>query len=106
MIEVGGDLLLDDEADAVRIANDSEYGLAGSVWTSDLDRGTNIARRVRTGVYTVNGFMMEFGSPFGGFKESGIGRLNGVEAIDQFLQTKSVWLELGEEIQDPFVLKV
>ena len=64
----------DEPADAVRIANDSDYGLSGTVWTNDVDRGLDIARQVRTGTYTVNGFMMDFGSPFGGFKSSGIGR--------------------------------
>src|SRR4029079_11225283 len=50
----------DDEADALRIANDSDYGLSGTVWTADIDHGLDIARRVRTGTYTVNSFMMEF----------------------------------------------
>jgi aldehyde dehydrogenase (NAD+) len=87
----------DDEADAVRIANDSEYGLAGSVWTSNVDRGLDIARRVRTGVYTVNGFMMEFGSPFGGFKNSGVGRELGPEGLRAYLESKQVNLPWGYE---------
>jgi aldehyde dehydrogenase (NAD+) len=72
----------DDEADALRIANDSEYGLSGSVWTADVDHGFDIARRVRTGTYTVNGFAMEFGAPFGGFKCPGIGRELGPEGLE------------------------
>jgi betaine-aldehyde dehydrogenase len=60
--------------EAVTIANDSNYGLSGTVWTADVERGLDIARRVRTGTYTVNGFMLEFGAPFGGYKDSGIGR--------------------------------
>jgi aldehyde dehydrogenase (NAD+) len=87
----------EDEADAVAIANDSEYGLAGSVWTSDLDRGVDIARRVRTGVYTVNGFMMEFSCPFGGFKSSGVGRELGPEGLRAYLESKSVNLPWGYE---------
>ncbi|HXC52529.1 MAG TPA: aldehyde dehydrogenase [Candidatus Limnocylindrales bacterium] len=87
----------DDEKDAVAIANDSEYGLAGSVWTADVDRGLDVARRVRTGVYTVNGFMMEFGSPFGGFKSSGIGRELGPEGLRAYLESKQVNLPWGYE---------
>ena len=64
----------DDEADAIRIANDSPYGLSGSVWTSDPQRGIAIARRVRTGTHNVNFFMMAMTGPFGGFKDSGLGR--------------------------------
>ncbi len=87
----------DDEADAVAIANDSEYGLAGSVWTANVDRGVEVARSVRTGVYTVNGFMMEFGSPFGGFKNSGIGRELGPEGLRAYLESKQVNLPWGTE---------
>jgi aldehyde dehydrogenase (NAD+) len=87
----------DDEADAVSIANDSEYGLAGSVWTANVDRGLDVARRVRTGVYTVNGFMMEFGSPFGGFKSSGVGRELGPEGLRAYLESKQVNLPWGFE---------
>jgi betaine-aldehyde dehydrogenase len=87
----------EDEKDAVAIANDSEYGLAGSVWTADVDRGLDVARRVRTGVYTVNGFMMEFGSPFGGFKNSGVGRELGPEGLRAYLESKQVNLPWGYE---------
>ena len=87
----------DDESDAVAIANDSEYGLAGSVWTANVDRGLDVARRVRTGVYTVNGFMMEFGSPFGGFKASGVGRELGPEGLRAYLEPKQVNLPWGYE---------
>jgi betaine-aldehyde dehydrogenase len=87
----------EDEKDAVAIANDSEYGLAGSVWTADVDRGLDVARRVRTGVYTVNGFMMEFGSPFGGFKASGVGRELGPEGLRAYLESKQVNLPWGYE---------
>ena len=86
-----------DEADALRIANDSDYGLSGSVWTADVDHGVDIARSVRTGTYTVNGFAMEFTAPFGGFKSSGIGRELGVEGLTAYLEPKTINLPFGHE---------
>ena len=80
----------DDADDAVRIANDSEYGLAGSVWTADADLGLDIARRVRAGTYGVNQYTMDFVAPFGGFKGSGIGREFGKEGIDHYVELKSI----------------
>jgi aldehyde dehydrogenase (NAD+) len=85
----------DGDADAVRIANESNYGLSGSVWTNDPDRGVKIARRVRTGTYTVNGFILDFATPFGGFKQSGIGRELGPEGFEEYLEYKSVNLPAG-----------
>jgi betaine-aldehyde dehydrogenase len=80
----------DDVDDAVRIANDSEYGLAGSVWTADEQAGLDIARRVRTGTYGINGYTMEFIAPFGGYKSSGVGRELGPEGLMQYLESKSI----------------
>jgi len=88
----------DDPDDAVRIANDSDYGLSGSVWTGDVGHGIEIARRVRTGTYTVNGFAMEFGAPFGGFKCSGIGRELGPEGLNAYLEPKTINLPMGYEL--------
>jgi betaine-aldehyde dehydrogenase len=76
--------------DAVRIANDSEYGLSGSVWTADVERGIEIAKQVRTGTYTVNGFTIEFGGPFGGYKCSGVGRELGPEGLEAYLELKAI----------------
>jgi betaine-aldehyde dehydrogenase len=87
----------DDEADALRIANDSEYGLSGSVWTSDASRGLAIARRVRTGTYNVNYFMMAMGGPFGGFKSSGLGRELGPEGLRAYLEPKTICFAPGSE---------
>ncbi|MDX2168118.1 MAG: aldehyde dehydrogenase [Deltaproteobacteria bacterium] len=87
----------EDESDALRIANDSEYGLSGSVWTADNDHGLDVARRVRTGTYTVNGFAMEFGAPFGGYKCSGIGRELGPEGLEAYLEPKTINLPMGYE---------
>ncbi len=77
--------------DAVRIANDSPYGLGGSVWTKDRQAGLAIAHRVRTGMFGINSFAPEFGVPFGGFKSSGIGREYGPEAFDSYVEMKSVY---------------
>ncbi len=80
----------DDVNDAVRIANDSDYGLAGSVWTADVEAGFDIARRVRTGTYGINQYTMDFVAPFGGFKASGIGREFGKEGLEHYLELKSI----------------
>jgi len=85
------------EDDAVGIANDSDYGLSGTVWTADVDHGVDIARRVRTGTYTVNGFAMEFSAPFGGFKNSGLGRELGPEGLAAYLEPKTINLPMGYE---------
>ena len=83
----------DGDDNAVEIANDSNYGLCGSVWTKDNDRGLGVARRVRTGTYMLNTFApMDFATPFGGFKESGLGREFGPEGLESFLELKSIGL--------------
>lgn len=96
-----------DEEEVLALANATRYGLAAGVWTRDFRRAHMMARRLQAGTVWINTYRaMAFNSPFGGYKNSGIGRVNGIESIDQFLQTKSVWCEMSEEIQDPFVLKV
>jgi betaine-aldehyde dehydrogenase len=85
----------EDEDDAVRIANDSVYGLAGSVYTADNDRALKIARRIRTGTYAVNMYAFDPCAPFGGFKNSGIGRENGWEGIEAYTEAKSILLPFG-----------
>jgi aldehyde dehydrogenase (NAD+) len=80
-----------DEAEALRIANDSEYGLAGSVFTNDVERGLDVAMRVRTGTFGINqGYSMDPVAPFGGVKASGYGRELGREGLDGFLDIKSI----------------
>jgi betaine-aldehyde dehydrogenase len=86
----------DGDEQAVEIANDSNYGLSGSVWTSDNDRGLGIARQVRTGTYMLNGGTpIDFATPFGGYKESGVGREFGPEGLESFLEKKSISLPDG-----------
>jgi betaine-aldehyde dehydrogenase len=80
----------DDDEDALRIANDSDFGLAGSVWSRDEQRGLELARRVRTGTIGVNRYDIAANAPFGGMKASGIGRESGPEALDGYLEYKSV----------------
>jgi aldehyde dehydrogenase (NAD+) len=82
----------DDDDDAVRIANDSVYGLSGGVFSGSLERSLKVAERIRTGSFAVNGGMPvgQADMPFGGYKHSGIGRQNGTAGFDQYLETKSV----------------
>ncbi len=91
-------LAYDSPEDAIRIANDSEYGLSGSVFTADVNAGIDVARQVRTGTYTVNGFSLEFAGPFGGFKSSGLGRELGPEGLQAYLESKSISLPAGTEV--------
>ena len=83
----------EDDDDAVRIANNSRYGLSGAVNGTDLDRAYGIAKRLRTGTVAVNGGQW-FGpdSPFGGYKESGLGREHGIAGFEEYLETKTVGL--------------
>jgi geranial dehydrogenase len=82
----------DSDDDAVKIANDSDYGLGGSVWSSDSERATEVARRVQTGTIGVNGYVLDLNAPFGGVKASGIGREFGPEALAGYQQLKSIYL--------------
>lgn len=76
--------------EAIVIANDSEYGLSGAVWSQDTERAMAVARRIRTGTFTLNGFTLDPEISFGGYKASGIGRQNGPEGLEAFVELKSV----------------
>ena len=82
-----------DEEDAVRIANDTVYGLAGAVWSNDEARAQRVARRIRAGQVDVNGGAFNMNAPFGGFKQSGHGREAGVYGLEEFLEYKSLQLK-------------
>jgi aldehyde dehydrogenase (NAD+) len=96
----------DDEDHAVRIANDTIYGLAAGVWTMSMRRALAMSERLEAGTVWVNTYRaVSFMSPFGGYKRSGIGRENGMEAIREYLQTKSVWIDTAGNAPNPFVMR-
>ncbi|WP_428929559.1 aldehyde dehydrogenase [Marinibacterium sp. SX1] len=109
--EVFGPILsiigFDDEADAVRIANDVSFGLAAGVWTSDIARSLRMTRAIKAGMVWVNTYRaVSFMMPFGGMKRSGIGRECGKDAIYEFLETKAVWISMaGEAPANAFVMR-
>jgi (Z)-2-((N-methylformamido)methylene)-5-hydroxybutyrolactone dehydrogenase len=95
-----------DEADALRIANDVRFGLAAAVWTRDMGRAIRMSDRLQAGTVWVNTYRaVSFMAPFGGYKDSGLGRENGIEAVREYLQTKSVWINSGAVTGNPFVLR-
>jgi acyl-CoA reductase-like NAD-dependent aldehyde dehydrogenase len=80
----------DTEEEAIRIANDTIYGLAGGVWSGDPERAMRVARRMRTGQVDVNGGKFNPLAPFGGYRQSGIGREMGLYGLEEYLQVKSI----------------
>jgi aldehyde dehydrogenase (NAD+) len=94
-----------DEADAIKIANDTRFGLAAAVWTQNIHRAHRVAHQLRAGTVWINAYrVVSFLTPFGGFKESGMGRENGIDSIREYTETKSVYVELTGEPRDPFTL--
>ncbi|KQT11438.1 aldehyde dehydrogenase [Ramlibacter sp. Leaf400] len=95
-----------DEAEAVQIANDVRFGLAAAVWTRDIGRALRMSEKLQAGTVWVNTYRaVSFMAPFGGYKDSGLGRENGIDAIREFLQVKSVWINSGAVSGNPFVLR-
>ncbi|TPQ28190.1 aldehyde dehydrogenase [Cupriavidus pinatubonensis] len=107
--EVFGPILsvipFDDEEEALTIANDSDFGLAAGVWTQDAGRMFRMSDRLKAGMVWVNTYrVVSYLSPFGGFKRSGLGHENGKDAMNDYLQSKSVWINAGGATANPFVL--
>jgi acyl-CoA reductase-like NAD-dependent aldehyde dehydrogenase len=90
-------LAFEDEADAIALANDTRYGLSGSIWTNDLSRAVRVSRAVESGNLSVNSHSsVRYTTPFGGFKQSGLGRELGPDAPEHFTETKNVFFAIGE----------
>ena len=97
----------EDEAEAVRLANDTIYGLAAGVWTKDMNRALRMSSALKAGTVWINTYRaISYMMPFGGMKHSGIGRESGIEAIREYLETKSVWISMAEgSPANPFVMR-
>jgi (Z)-2-((N-methylformamido)methylene)-5-hydroxybutyrolactone dehydrogenase len=96
----------EDDDEAVRIANATVYGLAAGVWTTSIQRALSMPERLEAGTVWVNTYRaVSFLSPFGGYKRSGIGRESGLNAIREYLQTKSVWIDTSGTFSNPFVMR-
>ncbi|MGB9069144.1 MAG: aldehyde dehydrogenase [Candidatus Acidiferrales bacterium] len=96
----------DTEDDAVRIANGTVYGLAAGVWTKSIRRALSMSERLEAGTVWVDTYRaVSYMSPFGGYKRSGIGRESGIDAIREYLQTKSVWIDIAGNAPNPFVMR-
>ncbi|MDE1852624.1 MAG: aldehyde dehydrogenase [Thaumarchaeota archaeon] len=94
------------EDEAVQIANDTEFGLAAGIWTRDLGRAHRVARALQAGTVWINTYRtISYSVPFGGYKQSGYGRENGMDAMREFLQTKSVWVQHTGSMRDPFAMR-
>ena len=94
-----------DDEEALAIGNDVVFGLAAGVWTQDMRRAILMAERLQAGTVWVNTYRaVSYTAPFGGYKQSGLGKENGQDAIKEYLQTKAVWISTAEEMANPFVL--
>ncbi len=96
----------EDEDEAVEIANNTIYGLAAGVWTQNIKRALSVPARLEAGTVWVNTYRaVSYMSPFGGYKRSGIGRESGIGAMNEYLQTKSIWIDIAGNVPNPFVMR-
>ena len=92
-----------DEAHALAIANDVRFGLAAGVWTRDFARAMRMAEGIQAGSVWVNTYrQVSFQTPFGGYKDSGVGRENGIDGVKEYLHVKSVWMNSGAPVPNPY----
>lgn len=98
-------LTFSDEEEVLELANESDFGLAAGVWTEDMRRVHRFANELEAGTIWINEYRtLSYNSPFGGYKDSGLGRENGAEGLEEYRQTKSIWIDLSGEVADPFKL--
>jgi aldehyde dehydrogenase (NAD+) len=88
----------DNEEEAVRLANDTDYGLAATVWASDVRRAMRMTKAIKAGTVGINGYQLEPNSPFGGFRQSGLGREGGRAAVESYTELKTVLLPFTDEM--------
>ena len=95
-----------EEEELIALANRTRYGLAAGIWTNDVRRAHRVAREIKAGTVWINTYRaLSYASPFGGYKQSGYGREMGLDALREFTQVKSVWVDLAETVPDPFIIR-
>jgi len=96
-----------DENDAITLANDVIYGLAAGIWTKDMRKALEIPKQLKAGTVWVNTYrMLSYMSPFGGFKQSGLGRESGIHAMYEYLQPKCTWISTATDVPNPFIMRL
>jgi aldehyde dehydrogenase (NAD+) len=101
-----GVLTFHEEEELIALANQTRYGLAAGIWTNDIKRAHRVARDLKAGTVWINTYRaLSYASPCGGNKQSSYGREIGLEAIREFTQVKSVWVDLADTVPDPFALR-
>ncbi|MDA0996681.1 MAG: aldehyde dehydrogenase [Proteobacteria bacterium] len=96
----------EDEEEAIHLGNDVAFGLAAGIWTQSIRRALTVSEKIRAGSVWVNTYRaVSYMSPFGGYKDSGVGRENGQDAIREYMQTKSIWISYATDTPNPFVMR-